>query len=123
MPGVPIEVYTFRYRDPVTGKWVRARYKADLQAIAKRYAEWQITGAAEVRTPGGGWFNPHRKIIAHDELMRLEEPEPDMSPTLDAGERFVAAVFLRRYVTWCARRRRYAQMQGAAALYRELHHR
>jgi len=29
-------------------------------------------------------------------------------------------LFLRRYVTYCARRRRYAQMQGAAQLHAEL---
>ena len=29
-------------------------------------------------------------------------------------------LFLRRYVTYCARRRRYSQMQGAADLYRAL---
>jgi hypothetical protein len=29
-------------------------------------------------------------------------------------------LFLRRYVTYCARRRRYAQMQGAARLHRKI---
>ena len=29
-------------------------------------------------------------------------------------------LFLRSYVTWCARSRRFAQMQGAARLYREV---
>jgi len=31
-------------------------------------------------------------------------------------ERFLLFVFLRRYVTYCARRRRYAAMEGAARL-------
>jgi hypothetical protein len=26
-------LYPFRYRDPLTGKWVRARYKADITAL------------------------------------------------------------------------------------------
>ena len=33
---------------------------------------------------------------------------------LDRLERFLVLVFLRRYVTYCARRRRYAAMNGAA---------
>ena len=33
-----------RYRDPLTGKWVRARYVAELAVIAARYREWEITG-------------------------------------------------------------------------------
>ena len=31
---------------------------------------------------------------------------------LDDGERFLALVFLRRYVAYCARRRRFARMNG-----------
>ena len=30
--------YPFRFRDPVSGKWVRARYKAERTEIATRYA-------------------------------------------------------------------------------------
>jgi hypothetical protein len=43
-----------------------------------------------------------------------------MPPAIDATERFLVHLFLRRYITWCARRRRFAQMQGAARLYREV---
>ena len=39
---------------------------------------------------------------------------------LDDEERFQALVFLRRYVTHCARRKRYQQMEGAARLFRTL---
>jgi len=31
----------FRYRDHVTGKWVKARYVAERHEIAARYAEWE----------------------------------------------------------------------------------
>jgi len=55
------EVFPFRYRDPRTGKWVRARYKATREDIAARYVEWELTGEGEVRRPlDGGYFNPHR---------------------------------------------------------------
>lgn len=37
-------VYPFRYKDAGTGKWVRARYMAERDEIAARYAEWEITG-------------------------------------------------------------------------------
>ena len=64
--------------------------------------------------------------MAHAELMRLEEPAPEINPHLeqppgvDRIESFLLAVFLRRYVTYCARRRQFAQMEGAARLHREL---
>ena len=56
-----IELFPFRYKDARTGKWVKARYKATRDEIAARYAEWEITGAGEVRTPRAGYFNPNRR--------------------------------------------------------------
>jgi hypothetical protein len=53
-------VYPFRYRDPLTRKWVRARYLAERHEIAARYSEWEIIGQPEVRRPRDGWFNPWR---------------------------------------------------------------
>jgi hypothetical protein len=38
-----------RFRDPRTGKWVRARYVATLAEIEARYREWEVVGPAEVR--------------------------------------------------------------------------
>jgi hypothetical protein len=119
------ELYPFRYRDSLTGRWVKARYKATPEEIAARHVEWEITGPAEIRSPIGGAFNPYR-VIPHAEVKRLEEPAPQINPHLerppaiDAAECFLIALFLRRYVTYCARRRRYAQMQGAARLYSEI---
>jgi len=49
--GETFEVFPFRYRDPRTGKWVKARYKATRDEIAARYAEWEVTGEGEVRRP------------------------------------------------------------------------
>ncbi len=56
-----IEVFPFRYRDARTGKWVKARYKAERAEIAARYAEWEITGPGEERRPITGYFNPGRR--------------------------------------------------------------
>ena len=71
MPGplhVPriIALFPFRYRDPLTGKWVRARYRAELHEIRARYQLWEVTGPAEFRYPsvGGGTFNPWRSTKA-----------------------------------------------------------
>ncbi len=53
----PVVVYPFRYRHELTGKWVRARYTADLNEIAARYRDWEITGPPETRTPADGSFS------------------------------------------------------------------
>jgi len=46
-------------------------------------------------------------------------PHLDRPPAVNETECFLTALFLRRYITYCARRRRYAQMEGAARQYRE----
>lgn len=72
--------YPFRYRDPRTGKWVRARYVAEPHVIAERHAEWEVTGPAEIRTRGGGGsFNPFRGPITPAAHLPIEEP-PDEPP-------------------------------------------
>jgi len=48
----------------------------------------------------------------------MEEPAPDIQPAIDACERFLALLFLRRYVTWCARSGRQIQAQWAGELWR-----
>jgi hypothetical protein len=47
-------LYPFRFRDPLTGKWIRARHKLQVPELQRRYAEWEIAGPAEIRhvTPG-----------------------------------------------------------------------
>jgi len=52
--------YPFRYRDPLSGKWVKARYKAERSELIARYAEWEIIGEPEVRRPQKGTFSPWR---------------------------------------------------------------
>jgi hypothetical protein len=44
-----IFLYPFRFRDSLTGKWIRARYVAEMHEIEQRYREWEIIGPAEVR--------------------------------------------------------------------------
>ncbi len=113
-----LELFPFRFRDPVTGKWVRARYVAERQEIAARYVEWEIIGPAEIRdvNPEARYFTPHKSPL-DAELRRYSERAPELEQAIDAAEAFLLAVFLRRYVTYCARRGRYAAMNGAARLF------
>ena len=53
-------LYPFRFRDPVTHKWIRARYVAERHELEQRYAEWEIIGEPEYRPPVGESFNPWR---------------------------------------------------------------
>jgi len=118
MPGV--KLYPFRHRDPLTGKWIRARYRATHEEIAARYAEWEVVGPPEIRDfEQRRGFHPF-PLMTHAEPARALDQAPDMQPLADACERFLLAVFLRRYVTWCARKRRMAQAEGAAELWRRV---
>ena len=58
--GVALFLYPFRYVDPVTGKWTRARYRAERHEIAARHEKWEIVREPEVRRAGGGTFSPWR---------------------------------------------------------------
>jgi len=117
-----LELFPFRYRDPRTGKWVRARYVAELQEIKRRHAEYEIIGPPEIRDvdPDARYFAPNFNPMMNAEMRRFRERPPELQPVIDAAEAFVLAVFLRRYVTYCARRGRYAAMNGAARLYSEI---
>ena len=50
-------------------------------------------------------------------FVRRTGPGLDLAPSLDGLERILVRLFLRRYVTRCARCDRFAQMQGAARLF------
>jgi len=58
-----LELFPFCYRDERTGKWVRARYVAELHEIKARYAQWEITGPAELREVDlrERYFTPHQR--------------------------------------------------------------
>jgi hypothetical protein len=98
-----LELLAVRYRDLRTGKWVRARYLAELHEIEARFAEWEIAGPAEIRDidPDARYFRPHGKAMMDAELRRFETPPELLAiPTaIDGLERFLLLLFLRRYVT------------------------
>lgn len=54
-------VYPLRYKDARTGRWVKARYLAECDEIAVRYAEWGTIGPGEERRPRTGYFDPGRR--------------------------------------------------------------
>ena len=60
VPDYPLYLYPFKYRDPLTGKWRRARYAAERHVIRERHGEeFEITGEPMViQGPIEGWFNP-----------------------------------------------------------------
>lgn len=60
-----LELYLFRFRDPQTGGWIRARHRMQVPEI-QRYAEWQLVGPLEHRhvTPAStAQYNP---FVARD---------------------------------------------------------
>ncbi len=62
-----LDLFAFHYRDPRTGKWIRARYHAERHEIAARYAEFEIIGEPEIRNveSDARYFNPHRPPIGN----------------------------------------------------------
>ena len=60
--------------------------------------------------------------MPHADLMRMEEPPLELqphlaqAPAMTSSEGLLAELSLRRYITYCARCTRYAQMNGAARL-------
>jgi hypothetical protein len=115
-----LELFPFRYRDRLTGKWVKARYVAERHEIAARYEEWEIVGPPEIRNVDPNERNPSHWRPNPPESKHRLGPQPVLSPDIDDRELVLVGVFLRRYVTYCARARRYAQMSGAARLLRSL---
>ena len=52
--------------------------------------------------------NPHAfKSMMSAELRRYSERPHELQPAIDAAEAFLLAAFLRRYITYCARRGRF----------------
>jgi hypothetical protein len=118
-PGALL-LYPFRFVDPVTGKWTRARYVAELDKIAAQHERWEIIGGPEVRSKASAMFSPSSKLPPRRAPVAIEEPPAQsvQDPSaLDEIERVLALVFLRRYVTYCARRSMFTQMNGAARLF------
>ena len=63
-----LQLYPFRFCDPLSGKWVRARHRVQVPELQRHYADWEITGAPEIRhvtessTPQ---FNPFEPPARH----------------------------------------------------------
>ena len=107
---------------PRTGKWIRARYVAELHEIKLRHAEFEIIGPPEIREvdPDAGYFAPKFNAMMNAEMRRFRERPPELQPAIDAVEVFLVRLFRRRYIAYCARRKRFAAMNGAARLFAEV---
>jgi hypothetical protein len=97
-----LDLFPFRYRNPVTGKWVRARHRVEQHEIAQRFVEFEITGPAEIREvhQGARYFNPHFNLMMNAELRRFSARPPERQPhlatppSIDAIEAFLVRLFL-----------------------------
>jgi len=93
-----LELFPFRFRNRITGKWVRARYVATREEIAKGNAEWELIEPPEIRDVdwNAPYFTPFRDT-PHAEAMRMFEPPPQINPHLecplaiDSAERFLTS--------------------------------
>jgi hypothetical protein len=74
-----LELFPFSFRDPRTGRWIRARYVAERHEIAARYAEWEIIGPPEIRdvNPEERYFTPHAR----------ETPLGNLGPVIEIASR------------------------------------
>ena len=120
-------VYSFRYRNPRTKKWHLARYMATPKEIAATYAEWEIVGAGEVRQPiGYSYFTPHASELVAPRPRPIGQrfielgPHRRKPPTIDARERQLVGVFLRRLIVYEARKGRFDAVGNAADLLSEV---
>lgn len=115
----PTVLYPFKLRHERTGRWYRARWHASLEEIERLGGE--VCGAAITCRSLGNTSNFMRGVVSPPETGRLQmHPHWEAPAAIDEFERALVRVFLRRYVTWCVRKRGFAAAQGAAALYRDL---
>ena len=124
-----LELFLFRCRDVRTGKWIQARYRVEQHEIAGAVRGIRDHRPPEIRetdrdrqrfSPHGGAAEPGRRAMGKKAQRRFANQaiSPIVEPASLRGlERVLLLVFLRRYVTYCARRRRFAAMNGAARLH------
>lgn len=121
-----LKLYAFRFRDPATGKWTKARYKASVEDTRVRYTDWELLGEPELRGSTPASFSPFASRQLRPRVVEQQEQPLELQPHrarpigIDRTEAVLTRLLLRRYVTYCARRRMYAAMNGAAALLREI---
>jgi hypothetical protein len=117
----PTVLYPFKLLNERTGKWRLARWKASLEEIEKLGGE--VCGEPVTYQPLGitsDFIHNERPCRTPPRPSLEMHPHWDDPPAIEPLERLLTQTFLRRYVTWCIRSRRFAQAQGAAALHREL---
>src|SRR6478735_3197020 len=79
-PGMAHKLYAFRFRDPVTRKWVRARYRATPDDIARRYDDARIEGDGVVPANVSAGFDPFRTAAAAESRDAAVEPALQLDP-------------------------------------------
>ena len=57
----PLCLYEFRYGCERTGKWRKARYRAELHEIRERHSEFQIEGEPMVINGPAETFSPFKR--------------------------------------------------------------
>lgn len=109
-------LYPFRKQDPLTLKWYRARWKAPLEEIAAH--GWKVDGPPMII---GRYGHTSGFMDSGREDSRPPPPVSDLAlPKPSDDERWLVTLFLRRYVTWCARRGHDLRATQAALLWREM---
>ena len=116
----PVILQSFRKRDPLTGKWYRARWKASAEEIESQGGDWIADGPPAIYPSLGVTSGFQPNLPAPIDVPLLLHPQRQSPPALDSAEHFLSCLFLRRYVTYCMRRGRYGQAEGAARLHGEL---
>ena len=115
--SLPLSRPARREVDPRAVSRPSLRYRGAIRRVGDHWA-----GGFRDVDPEARAFTPHApfNVMIDAELRRYSERPPERQPPIDALEVFLARLFLRRYVTHCARRGRYAAMNGAARLFAEI---
>jgi hypothetical protein len=66
------ELCPFRFRDPLTGKGIRARHKLQAPVLQRYYAEWEITGAPSGLVKSGKLTNDARRYKRPKLICRID---------------------------------------------------
>ena len=50
-----LTLYRFRYRDPLSGKWIRSRHVEPVESITARFPEFELIEPPEIREVSDAW--------------------------------------------------------------------